>query len=78
LGLGRDEALAFTEQHAPQLLSRAEYIFNAAGAFDRFKLLVREHGLLNAWYAYQDERLWQALEEWAEMNDLHFTEPKAK
>ena len=48
LGLGRDDALAFTEQHTPQLLSRAEYIFNAAGAFDRFKHLMQEHGLLNA------------------------------
>jgi len=78
LGLGRDDALAFTEHHAPQLLSRAEYIFNAAGAFDRFKLLVREHGLLNAWYAYQDERLRQALAEWAGLNDLRLAGSKEK
>jgi hypothetical protein len=78
LDLGRDDALAFTEQHAPQLLERAEYIFNAAGAFDRFKHLMREHGLLDAWYAYQDQRLWEELEAWAELHDLHLSEPKEK
>jgi len=78
LDLGRDDALAFTEQHAPQLLERAEYIFHAAGAFDRFKHLMREHGLLDAWYAYQDQRLWEELETWAEIHDLRLSEPKRK
>ncbi len=78
LGLGRDDALAFTEQHTPQLMERAEYIFNAAGAFDRFKHLMREHGLLDAWYAYQDQRLWEELEAWAEMHDLRLSGPKGK
>jgi hypothetical protein len=48
LDLGRDDALAFTEQHAPQLLERAEYIFHAAGAFDRLWVLRRTS---NGWRA---------------------------
>lgn len=78
LDLGRNDALAFTEQHAPQLLERAEYIFSTAGAFDRFKHLMREHDLLDAWYAYQGQRPWEELEAWAELHDLHLSEPKGK
>jgi hypothetical protein len=78
LGLGRNDALAFTEQHAPQLLERAEYIFSAAGAFDRFKHLMRERDLLDAWYAYQDKRLWEELEAWAELHDLRPAKPKGQ
>jgi hypothetical protein len=78
LGLGRNDALAFTEQHAPQLLERAEYIFSVAGAFDRFKQLMHEHDLLDAWYACQDKRLWEELEAWAELHDLRPAKPKGQ
>ena len=74
LGLGRNDALAFTEQHAPQLLDRAEAIFNRAGAFQRFKALMDEAGLLPQWYAHQDQRLWEELEAWAEEHGLKLAE----
>lgn len=64
LGIGRNDALAFTEEHAPQLLDRAEAIFRRAGAFQSFKVLMHDAGLLPQWYAHQHVRLWEALEEW--------------
>lgn len=64
LGLGRDDALAFAEQHAPQMLRLAEAMFNGPGAFQRFKALMHDAGLLPQWHAHQDARLWEALEEW--------------
>jgi hypothetical protein len=39
---------------------------------------MREHGLLDAWYAYQDQRLWEELETWAEIHGLRLSEPKGK
>ena len=73
LGLGRNDALAFTEQHAQQLLDRAEAIFRRAGAFQSFKVLMHDVGLLPQWYAHQDARLWVALEEWVEEEGLQFS-----
>lgn len=70
LGLGRNDALAFTEEHAPQLLDRAEAIFRRAGAFQSFKVLMHDAGLLPQWYAHQDARLWETLEEWVEEEGL--------
>ena len=75
LGLGRNDALAFTEEHAPQLLDRAEAIFSRAGAFQSFKVLMHDAGLLPQWYAHQDARLWEALEEWAEEHDVQLAAP---
>lgn len=73
LGLGRDDALAFTEEHAPQLLDRTEAIFRRAGAFQSFKVLMHDAGLLPQWYAHQDARLREALEEWVEEEGLQFS-----
>jgi hypothetical protein len=70
LGLGRGMALTFSEQHAPHLLESAEHIFATAGAFERFKRLMHEHGLLKDWYAYQEDRLSSAVQEWAEQHGL--------
>ena len=75
LGLGRGDAIAFTAEHAPQLLDSAEAIFYRAGAFQRFKALMHDPGLLPQWYAHQDERLWEALEEWAEKQEVHLADP---
>jgi hypothetical protein len=70
LGLGRGMALTFSEQHAPHLLDSAEHIFATAGAFERFNRLMHEHGLLKDWYAYQEDRLSIAVQEWAEQHGL--------
>jgi hypothetical protein len=70
LGLGREMALSFSHQHAPHLLESVEHIFATAGAFGRFKHLMHEHGLLKDWYAYQEDRLSSAVQEWAEQHGL--------
>lgn len=65
LGLGRRLALRFAEEQAPQLAEQVYRCFERAGAYGRFKGLLEDHGLLQAWYDFEAAAIEQALREWA-------------
>ncbi|WP_170113194.1 UPF0158 family protein [Ahniella affigens] len=65
LDLGRYLVNRFIEQNAPKLESRVEEIFQRRGAYQRFKALLSDHGLLDAWYAFDNAAVQEALRAWA-------------
>lgn len=76
LGLGRRLALRFAEEQAPQLAERVFRCFERAGAYGRFKGLLEDHGLLQAWYGFEAAATEQALREWAAENGFTLVEPR--
>lgn len=65
LGLGRRLVLRFAHEQAPQLAEQVYRCFERAGAYGRFKGLLEDHGLLQAWYDFEAAATEQALREWA-------------
>jgi hypothetical protein len=45
-----------------------------SGAFRRFKDLATEYNILEDWYAFRDEALWNFARDWCEENDIPYTE----
>lgn len=70
LGLGRHLALRFAQEQAPQLEEQVRRCFEKKGAYGRFKNLLDDHGLLQAWYDFEAAAIEQALREWAAENGL--------
>lgn len=74
LGLGRRLALRFGQEQAPQLAEKVYRCFEKKGAYGRFKNLLDDHGLLQAWYDYEAAATEQALREWAADNGITLVE----
>ncbi len=70
LGLGRGLVARFVEQQCPEHYEMVRDFFRARGAYGRFKALMEEEGLLEAWFAFEISETEQALREWLEEN--HF------
>lgn len=68
--------MRFTEEQAPQLAERVYRRFERAGAYGRFKGLLEDHGLLQAWYDFEAAATEQALREWAAENGFTLVEPR--
>jgi hypothetical protein len=64
LGLGKRLVLDFVAESLPDEFGTVERIFQSRGAYSRFKSLLEEKGLLEAWYKYEDSRQKEALREW--------------
>lgn len=76
LHLGKRLALRFIKEHAPHALERAHIHFSKAGAYGRFKALLDDIGMLDAWYKYEEKAVHEALRQWAQDNDLDVTEDR--
>ncbi len=44
------------------------------GAFGRFKTLAAAYGMLEEWYAFRDNALWELARDWCEENEIPYTE----
>ena len=44
------------------------------GAFGRFKTLAAAYGMLEEWYAFHDNALWELARDWCEENEIPYTE----
>lgn len=74
LDLGRMLALRFVEAHVPAAYERAQRYFARPGAYGHFKHMLGELGKLNAWYQYEQQAIADALQNWAEENELTILE----
>jgi hypothetical protein len=74
LGLGRNLALRFVDEHLPGRSATARAIFQHRGAYARFKDLLTAEGHLEKWYAFEAESTKQALRQWCEANRIHLAE----
>jgi len=74
LDLGRRLALDFVYQRAPDLYAEMQRVFANRGAFSRFKQILDQQDLLDAWYAFESEAERSALLEWAEAYEIEIDE----
>ena len=68
LHLGRSLAIRFVEEHLPPSREAVYGFFRKPGAYAHFKSLLAHAGQLNAWHAYEQAAIENALGEWCEEN----------
>jgi hypothetical protein len=66
LELGRNLALRFAEECAPQISEQVREAFRRKGAYGQFKALLQRQRLLESWHQYENEATALALECWAQ------------
>ena len=60
----------FVDENAPDDHHAVRGYFSRRGAYARFKDLLERRGLLEGWYAYEQQACEAALREWAESEEL--------
>lgn len=74
LGLGQRLAFRFVRANVPDAYQQVRGFFSSRGAYGRFKDFLERSGLLDAWYAYEQQATESALLEWAESEELDVLE----
>jgi hypothetical protein len=74
LDLGQRLAFRFVQANAPDAYEQVRGYFSRRGAYGRFKDFLERTGLLDAWYAYEQQATESALREWAESEGLDVVE----
>jgi hypothetical protein len=64
LGLGMSLVFSFVAESLLDEFDTVQRIFRSKGAYSRFKSLLEEKGLLEAWYKYEDSHQKEALRQW--------------
>ena len=70
LELGKRLVLDFVEREAPHLYDEVQDAFRRRGAYGRLKQLLQDAGILERWYAFENERTDEALKEWCAENGI--------
>jgi len=70
LGLGRDLALRFADEHLSDEYRTVQSYFHHQGAYSRFKELLSRRGELDHWHQYEQTATEFALRAWAAENGL--------
>jgi hypothetical protein len=76
LDLGQRLVFRFVTESAPHAYDQVRGYFSRKGAYSRYKDFLDRSGLLERWYAYEEQALAAALREWAESEDLNVVEGK--
>jgi hypothetical protein len=74
LDLGKKLALDFAAEQLAADFDHVADIFRRKGAYARFKDLLEQRGLLDAWHKYETERSDSALRQWCADNGIEITE----
>ena len=77
LRLGRRLVDRFVRRHASHLFDEVDRIFSRKGAYSRYKALLAEKGLLDAWHAFEEAESQAALRQWCEDNNIELAEEDA-
>ncbi|HEU0203594.1 MAG TPA: UPF0158 family protein [Burkholderiaceae bacterium] len=77
LDLGRALALDFVARELPADFATAKGYFRSPGAYGRFKDLLERRGKIEAWYAFEERSIEEALREWCRDNDIRVTDDPA-
>jgi len=64
LGLGKPLAIQFTTEYLPAQLVSVRELFSRPGAYARFKELLVQQEMLNAWHTYEQDSCDLALRQW--------------
>jgi hypothetical protein len=73
LDLGQRLVFEFIETHLPDEYHRVQQIFRRRGAYGRFKDFLESRGLLESWYAFENQREEQVLRQWCEENEIELS-----
>jgi hypothetical protein len=73
LDLGQELVFEFVEMNLPDEYDVVRQFFRKRGAYSRFKDLLEVNGLLQSWYAFQNQREKQALLQWCEENEIEMS-----
>ncbi|MCK4623407.1 MAG: hypothetical protein KAT62_14495 [Desulfuromonadales bacterium] len=68
--LGKPLVMDFVRDRCPDQIDRVLVIFRRPGAYSRFKDLLATADLLEAWYAFEQERTREALLQWCAENKV--------
>lgn len=71
LGLGKRVAIDFTAEKLPGHLDDVYEIFRRRGAYSKFKGLLDSLGQLDAWHAYEEQVVRNAVIEWCDENNIN-------
>ena len=74
LDLGQRLVFRFVRENLPSAYDQIRSYFSKRGAYVRFKDFLDRSGLLDAWYAHEEQACEAALREWAESEDLELLE----
>lgn len=74
LQLGADLAVSFTEHFLPSSLPMVREQFRHRGAYSRFKHTLDEAGLLDQWFAYEQDAQRSALRAWLRSEGVELTD----
>lgn len=70
LKLGQSLALTFIDQTLPDEYNFVASLFRKRGAYRRFKDMLKYQGLLEKWYAFEEQASDDALLVWCEENEI--------
>lgn len=74
LGRGDKLVFSFVIEHLPSRLEEVEAIFHRRGAYRRYKDLLERFGLLERWYAYEEESMASAIRDWCAYSQVEIKE----
>ena len=72
LDLGKSLVMEFVRLRCPEQIDRVHAVMKRRGAYGRYKELLAEKNLLEAWYAFENDRTREALLEWCKENGVVF------
>ena len=70
LNLGKALVMDFIRGRSPDQYDQVRDIFRRKGAYGRFKGLLERKGLLEEWYAFEEEKTREALVRWCGENGV--------
>ena len=70
LDLGQELVFEFVDKHLPDQSERVWFFFGRPGAYGRFKDLLEDKDLLQAWSDFENARQEQTLRQWCADNDV--------
>ncbi|WP_036301381.1 UPF0158 family protein [Methylotenera sp. L2L1] len=70
LKLGQSLALSFIDQTLPDEYNFVASLFRKRGAYRRFKDMLQYQGLLEKWYAFEEQASDDALLAWCQENEI--------
>jgi Uncharacterised protein family (UPF0158) len=70
LDLGKVLVMEFVSEVSPEEYAHVQGFFSRKGAYRRYKDFLEEKGLLESWYAFENQRTKEALLGWCEENEI--------
>jgi hypothetical protein len=74
LDLGRELAFRFARDHLPNRYEDVISCFRGRGAYSQFKRLLKDEGMLDQWFTYEEAAMETAIREWCHDNGIEIVE----